>query len=124
MPPITLIEAPPPHVSPNAEAFVWSGEAMIYVITSAPAFREASCRSRESLLKLASVLVHEEWHVRHGGDERAAYDAQLMTLLALGARVDSRVYRSVFRSREAVVQRRLRPFTFASAPASDMDASR
>jgi hypothetical protein len=108
MPPIRLIEAPPAHVSTNAEAFVWSGEAMIYVITSAPAFRDARCRSQESLVKLASVLVHEEWHVRHGGDEGGAYDAQLMTLLFLGARMDSQVYRGVLRSRRAVVNSRLR----------------
>lgn len=98
MPPITLIDAAPPRVSANAEAFVWSGEAMIYVITSAPAFREARCWSQRSLVKLASVLVHEEWHIRHGGDERGAYNAQLLALLQLGAHVDSSVYKGVVRA--------------------------
>src|SRR5262245_5339940 len=102
MPPITLIEAAPPHVSANAEAFVWSGEAMIYVIAAAPAFREARCRSAGSLVKLASVLVHEEWHVRHGGDEGGAYNAQLLALLQLGARIDSPVYKGVVRAMRSV----------------------
>src|SRR5262245_1318563 len=102
MPPITLIEAVPPHVSANAEAFVWSGEARIYVITSAPAFHDARCWNPGSLVKLASVLVHEEWHVRRGADERSAYNAQLLTLLQLGARVDSPVYRGVVRAMRSV----------------------
>ena len=34
---------------------------------------------------LASVLVHEEWHVTHGGDEAGAYAAQLITLAYLGS---------------------------------------
>jgi hypothetical protein len=31
------------------------------------------------------MLVHEEWHLRHGRDEQGAYYAQLTTLAALRA---------------------------------------
>jgi hypothetical protein len=31
-------------------------------------------------LKLASVIVHEAWHLQHGRDEAGAYDAQLIFL--------------------------------------------
>jgi hypothetical protein len=117
MPPITLIQVPPAQVSANAEAFVWSGEAVIYVITSAPAFRNARCDSPHSLVKLASVLAHEEWHVRHGGDERGAYNAQLRTLLQLGAQADSSVYQRVARAMRSVEAARGRVAVSAPQPA-------
>ena len=53
--------------------------------------------------KLASVLAHEEWHIRNGADESGAYYAQLTTLLRLGVPPDNNVYRSVQRSMQAVV---------------------
>jgi len=121
MPPITLIEAPPPHISANAEAFVWSGEAMIYVITSAPAFRDARCWRRGSLMKLASVLMHEEWHVRHGGDEGGAYNAQLLALLQFGAKVDSPVYRGVVRAMRSVEAANRRVAVNGPQPAAVLD---
>ena len=31
-------------------------------------------------MKLASVIVHEAWHLQHGRDEGGAYDAQLIFL--------------------------------------------
>ena len=121
MPPITLLEAVPPHVSANAEAFVRMGEGKIYVITSAPAFREARCWVPGSLVKLASVLVHEEWHIRHGGDERRAYSAQLLTLVQLGARVDSPLYKSVVRAMESVEAANRRVAVKISQPAAGLD---
>ena len=39
----------------------------------------------ESFRKIASIIIHEEWHLRHGVDERAAYEAQVVTLMSLGA---------------------------------------
>ena len=120
MSPITLIEAPPAHVSANAEAFVRSGDAMIYVITSAPAFRGARCSSARSLVKLASVLIHEEWHVRHGGDERGAYNAQLLALLHLGARVDSHVYKGVVRAMRSVEAANRRVAVNVQPPAAEL----
>ena len=39
----------------------------------------------DALRKIASVLVHVEWHVWHGSNEAGAYAAQFSTLAALGA---------------------------------------
>jgi len=52
----------------------------------------------QALRKLASILVHEEWHLRHGADERAAYHAQLRELLRLGETPERRNYRGVLRA--------------------------
>jgi hypothetical protein len=60
---------------------------------SAPVFRDVlaaqargrtRCGSRRALAVLASIVVHEEWHLRLGSDERGAYEAQLFELTRLG----------------------------------------
>lgn len=109
MPPIELLAGPPPHVSPRTEAFVTRTSRTINLITSAPAFREARCQNRESLARLASILVHEEWHVRNGSDERGAYEAQLMALMRLGYGPDSSTYYWVKRSMQAVLKQQRQP---------------
>src|SRR5690349_9398763 len=87
---IRFLDAPPRGASPNVEAFVTRDPDTIYLITSAAAFRDAQ-RGRttsirhEGCVKLASVIVHEEWHLKHGDDEEEAYQAQLMTLTLLNA---------------------------------------
>jgi hypothetical protein len=88
--PIVLIAAPPPHASPTAEAFITRDPDIIYLVTSTRIFVDAlsdrwSAIHREACKKLASIIVHEEWHLRHGPDERGAYLAQLTTLQWLGA---------------------------------------
>ena len=102
-PPVALVAFPPPEVSRNADAFVRRGNPTIHVITSSAAFRQARCDNSRTLLKLASVLAHEEWHVYNGLSERGAYDAQLYTLLRLGATHQSPVYRGVYRSMRTVL---------------------
>jgi hypothetical protein len=109
MPQIEPLALRPADVSVNADGFVRPGSSVIYVITSAPAFRDADCHRRKSLVKLASVLVHEEWHIRHGADERGAYEAQLSALMRLGATPESTLYRSVLRSMRTVLQAQARP---------------
>ncbi|HLG59839.1 MAG TPA: hypothetical protein VI485_31155 [Vicinamibacterales bacterium] len=95
LPPIRVLDSPPTVVSPNAQAFVDRSEGVIYMIASAPAFREAVsaqytpalrglCRPRAALKIIASVIAHELWHVEHGPDERGAYQAQLGVLIRLG----------------------------------------
>jgi hypothetical protein len=111
MPPITLVEAPPKHASIQAEAFVSLPDPHIYVVTSSATFRDAmaarsSCSESPTMKKLASVLAHEEWHIRHGADESGAYYAQLTTLLRLGVPPDNNIYRSVQRSMQAVLKKR------------------
>ncbi len=87
-PPIEFVDTRPAYVSPNADAFVPLGGTRIYLITTSPAFIRArhavyKCGELNALRKIASVLVHEEWHVRHGSNEAGAYAAQLSTLAAL-----------------------------------------
>ena len=106
--PIRFLPSPPPGASANAEAFIVREPATIYLITSTPAFRDArqgvfSHDSREGCQKIASVIVHEEWHLRHTADERGAYEAQLTALMALGA--SSRLVTTVRQSMTAVLDK-------------------
>ena len=89
-PPIVLLDTRPADVSRNAEAFVRHGDPRIYLLTDAPSFDRARrakhrCGELQALRKIASIIVHEEWHVRHPGDERGAYNAQLTALRSVGA---------------------------------------
>jgi hypothetical protein len=109
MPPIQLIEVAPPEVSAGAEAFVRRSTGTIYLITSSAVFREAStrgdyCGDVVAHRKLASILAHEEWHVRHGPDEKSAYEYQLITLIRLGIGPTNMVYQSVQRSMRQVLK--------------------
>ena len=116
MPPIQLLDTPPPEASSQAQAFVRPGERTIYLITSTPVFKAAAsardaCGAATELKILAAVLAHEEWHSRHGSDERSAYHAQLTMLARLGLGPGSAPYHSVTKSMIAVLkaQRRARP---------------
>lgn len=104
LPPIEFVDSPPPDASPTANGFVRHDVPKIFLIRSSEAVRSARCESRRSLLHLASVIVHEEWHVRNGSDERRAYEAQLTALLRLGAQPNDWIYRSVYRSMRTVLE--------------------
>ena len=113
MPPIELIDMAPPDVSSNAEAFVRRDTGTIYLITSSAVFKNAAtvrdqCGYSDAMRKLASILAHEEWHVRHGPDEKAAYEYQLITLIRLGVGPGTGVYRSVQVSMIKVLEARKR----------------
>ena len=113
MPPIELIDMAPPDVSSNAEAFVRRDTGTIYLITSSAVFKNAAtvrdqCGYSDAMRKLASILAHEEWHVRHGPDEKAAYECQLITLIRLGVGPGTGVYRSVQVSMIKVLEARKR----------------
>ena len=103
MPPIELIDIAPPGVSVGAEAFVGrdTGHDLpdhLVVGVSRTALSSArQCGYSIAMRKLASILAHEEWHVRHGPDEKAAYQHQLITLIRLGLQPGSGVYREVQR---------------------------
>ena len=124
-PPIVLISEPPPYASANAEAFVLHEPDRIVLITSTLVFRQAQRADpsdQEAARKLASILVHEEWHLRHGPEEAGAYEAQLKTLFLLGADPRGEVYQSVRASMAAVLGHRgrqpvLRVAAQHSAPA-------
>jgi len=111
MPRIVLVDVPPAYASPQVEAYVRESDDTIYVVTSSPLFRavqgwKSECGDPLSLKKLASVLVHEEWHIRHGGEEREAYYAQLTALVQLGISPGDFVYIGVVRSMQAVDKKR------------------
>jgi hypothetical protein len=81
-----------------------------YLITSTPAFVRAKnapckCGNVDVIRKIASLLVHEEWHVRHGDDEAGAYVAQLSTLIALDAGPGHPLYREVTTSMQHAIGR-------------------
>jgi hypothetical protein len=86
------------------------GESRIYLIATSRAFVRAQralhrCGELDALRKIASVLVHEEWHVRNGSDEEGAYAAQLTTLVSLDAGPGNPVYTEVTRSMRARLRR-------------------
>ena len=99
MPRIEFIDIAPAEVSAGAEAFVRRETGTIYLITSSSVFREArsrnGCTPSIAIRKLASILAHEEWHVRNGADEKGAYHHQLITLIQLGLPPGSGVYHAV-----------------------------
>ena len=98
--PITLEVITPAGVSRNAEAFATFYPPTIHILTSSAVFREATranqrCGSREAIAKIASILVHEQWHLNNGAEEYGAYRAQLIALAMLGFPEDTNVYRGV-----------------------------
>ena len=113
MPPIELLDIAPPDVSMGAEGFVRRGSRTIYLITSSRVFQFALtsrqyCSASPEMLKLASVLAHEEWHIKHGPDERSAYEHQLVTLIRLGASPNTGVFLAVQKSMLKILEHRKR----------------
>jgi hypothetical protein len=111
MPPIEILDTAPPYVSVGTEAFVRQSTGTIYVIGSSVVVRDASgsrgrCGDPQAVKKLASILVHEEWHLKHRGDERGAYYRQLIALQELGIKPGSAVYRDVQLSMQRVLELR------------------
>jgi hypothetical protein len=119
LPPIMLLDTPLRGVSPGIEAFVPVDGDTIYLMTSSAVFRAAQesrlpCGALGALRKIASIIVHEEWHVRNGADERGAYEAQLTALAAMGSGAGSPVYAEVSRSMRAVTISRRPPVVATS----------
>lgn len=105
-PPVRLIDHPPRGVSQFAQGYALPDTGEIVLITSTDAFKQAQadrCKDREAIREIASVLVHEEWHLRHGSDEAGAYDAQLMALLTTGANLDGRLFHKIKQAKLAVL---------------------
>ena len=111
VPPIQLVDVRPLEVSRQAEAYVFPGSGVISLLTTSEVFRlaqQTECQLVTAIRKLASIIVHEEWHVLHGPDERGAYEAQLSALIRFGASADSGVYYGVVRSMNAALAARAR----------------
>ena len=81
-PSIVLTSELPVTHSPGVEGWTVYGEdgkgSQIVVYTRSRTFQCASGQrnGNQCLLKLASVIVHEAWHLKYGPDEAAAYTAQ------------------------------------------------
>ena len=111
-PPILVVDRPS-DASTDAIAFIRGGEPPVYVVGSSTVFQRAveanrnrqQCQNPDVLRLLASVLVHEEWHLRHGPDEEAAYLAQLTTLQLLGVGPGRWPYETARRAMEATRKR-------------------
>ena len=122
-PPIEFIRSAPIDASPGVEAYVGPTDRRIYLITTSDAFQRLLqtrhlCGDIMAARKLASVLVHEELHIRKGATEKSAYQAQLMTLTMLGAGVGSGPYMEVMRAMRYTLTRQQR------APAGLMASTR
>ena len=114
-PPIALVTAMPANASAGAEGYVRQDDPHIYLVTTGGNFRAAQeamnrCGNTNAVRKIASVLIHEEAHLRQGADEKTAYEAQLTTLSALGAGVGSPAYQEVIKGMQRTLhlQRRTR----------------
>jgi len=88
--PITLAAAAPVSASRGVEAWTSYDDECgdrIFVYTGSDMFRCASrpLGMRQCLLRLASAVVHEAWHLEHGRDEEEAYEVQIAFLLRSGA---------------------------------------
>lgn len=90
--PVVLTSALPSAVSPGADAWTVYDEQghgdRIFVYTRGRTFQCASASrdaQHQCMLRLASLIVHEAWHLQNGLDEAAAYDAQVMFLESNGA---------------------------------------
>jgi hypothetical protein len=114
-PPIDLVATLPADVTPAAEAFVRINSGRISLVTTSSTFRRLQqvrdqCGDTLAARKLASILIHEEMHVKQGADEKNAYLAQLTTLTALGSGIGSPPYQEVVRAmRHTLAQRRSAP---------------
>ena len=103
------MDVAPRHASSHVEAFVPQDSSTIFLLTSSDVFRavrQSHCDDADATRKLASIVVHEEWHVRYGSDERGAYQAQLDTLIRLGVPIDGALFRGVVRSMDTVLAAR------------------
>ena len=92
--PIVLVSVTPDTASPGVQGWTSrddNGKAdRIFLYTGNGVFRCArpSNGNYQCILKLASVLVHEAWHFRHGADEAEAYAAQIVFLMGNGGALD------------------------------------
>ncbi len=108
LPPILIVDRPA-DATLQAVAFVRPGEPSINIIGSSPLFRAAveanrhrsECRGLDLLRLLASSIAHEEWHLRHGPDERGAYMAQMTEIHRLGSGPGRWPYEAVRRAMKA-----------------------
>ena len=114
MPRIEILASRPPGASSRAAAFVDTSRHIIYLIASAPPFITAQatvrsgkeCVDQDAVKMIASIIVHELWHLSNGPDEEGAYYAQLTELQRLGLGPGRWPYYSVLRAMQAALEPR------------------
>jgi hypothetical protein len=124
-PPIELVAAAPINASVGVEAYVGPRDKKIYLVTTSDAFRrlmqtQARCGDVMAARKLASILIHEELHIRENASERTAYQAQLVHLIMMGAGVGSAPYQEVFRAMQHTANRDRARVSVPATPAGLM----
>jgi hypothetical protein len=124
--PIELVSELPDGASRGAEGWTTFDDAgrpdRIFIYTKSDVFACANKRfhaSYQCRLKLASVIVHEAWHLRNGHGEAGAYAAQLAFLIGRNAPgvVVTGVRRA--RSRTLEIEARRRTPTLLAARAEE-----
>ena len=124
-PPIELVATAPANASPGVEAYVGPRDKKIYLLTTSAAFRrqmasQARCGDVMAARKIASVLIHEELHIRKNADERTAYQAQLLRLIMMGSGVGTPPYQEVFYAMQHTMNRERAPAPVPATPAGLM----
>ena len=109
-PPIEFTQTAPVGASRWVEAYVGPIDRKIYILTTTDSFHRLQqarnrCGDIMAARKIASLLIHEELHIRQGASEQRAYQAQLMTLSALGASIGSPPYMEVIRAMNQTLKR-------------------
>jgi hypothetical protein len=87
--PITLVSVLPDGASPGIEAWAVreaAHDGRVFVYTGSKVFLCARMLpgNHQCLVKLASIIVHEAWHLRFGPSEAGAYEEQIAFLLLNG----------------------------------------
>jgi hypothetical protein len=109
-PPIEFVQTAPAEASRWVEAYVGPTDRKIYIVTTTDTFQRLvqtgiRCGDIMAARKMASLLIHEEAHIRRGASEKSAYEVQLLTLTALGAGVGSQPYMEVQRAMRHTLKR-------------------
>jgi hypothetical protein len=110
-PRIRVLEERPAGISSNADDYAEAKARIVYLIAAAPSFRLARstqsarspCGNRRAVKVVASILVHEEWHLKHDANEKDAYLAQLTTLNQLRLGPGTPEYAAVQRTMLSVI---------------------
>jgi len=115
-PPIEFVPTAPIEASRWVEAYVGPTDRKIYIVTTTDSFRRLvqtgnRCGDANAARKMASLLIHEELHIRKGASEKVAYQAQLVRLTALGAGVGSEPYMEVQQAMRYTLKRQQQALT-------------
>lgn len=88
---------------PETEGQTEPGDDAISIVADSNVFLAAEGGDVNALTKVASIVVHENWHLENGPSEGGAYAAQLDVLHQMNA--DKGTIRDVERARDSVVSR-------------------